>query len=294
MPNIFKRASQPKAEPYVFPNADELIVTKKPEEGPPQETELSPEEVEKAEQEGTPEPEPEETEPEEKLPDPEEEPVSYAQIQAELIVQDAHRQAEEILKKAEADAEINAEAISEEARKQGYDEGYSAGMAKAREDEKIRLEEQVKALGADVQQFLNQASDALDRQLDDNVDELRDLAMAIAEKVVCISLKSSTEVISRMIQTALDKRKHKEWVHIYIAECDAKRMAQIPESLSSTLSALADRVRIIPMSDEESGTCIIEMPDEIIDASSGTQLNNIRNLLMDTPSGGGVGGGIFG
>lgn len=294
MPNIFKRASQPKAEPYVFPSADELIVTGRPEEKPSQDSELSPEEYEKEERESTPEPEPEEKEPEKELPDPEEEPVSYAQIQAEHIVKDAHRQAEEIIKKAEADAELRAEAISEQARERGYDEGYSAGMAKAREDEEIRLEEQARALGADVQHFLDQASDALDRQLDENVDELRDLAMAIAEKVVCISLKSSTEVISRMIQTAVDKRKHKEWVHIYIAECDAKRMAQIPESLSLTLSALADRVRIIPMTDEESGTCIIEMPDEIIDASSGTQLNNIRNLLMDTPSGGGVGGGIFG
>ena len=294
MPNIFKRASQPKAEPYVFPRADELTVTGGPEEKPLEEQELPPEETEQAEKESTSEPETEENEPEKEAPDPEEEPVSYAQIQAEHIVKDAHRQAEEILKKAEADAEVRAEAISEEARKQGYDDGYGAGMARAREDEKIRLEEQARALGADVQQFLNQAADALDRQLDENVDQLRDLAMAIAEKVVCISLKSSTEVISRMIQTALDKRKHKEWVHIYIAECDAKRMAHIPESLASTLSALSDRVRIIPMTDEESGTCIIEMPDEIIDASSGTQLNNIRNLLMDTPSGGGVGGGIFG
>ena len=106
--------------------------------------------------------------------------------------------------------------------------------------------------------------------------------MAVAEKVVCVSLKSSADVISRMIQTAIDKRKKKEWVHIYISECDAKRLTQIPASLSGALSALSDRVRIIPMSDDESGTCIIEMPDEIVDASAATQLNNLRTILMDT------------
>ena len=32
----------------------------------------------------------------------------------------------------------------------------------------------------------------------------------------------------------------------------------------------------------ESGTCIIEMPDEIVDASASTQLDNLRTILMDT------------
>ena len=49
----------------------------------------------------------------------------------------------------------------------------------------------------------------------------------------------------------------------------------------TALSALSDRVRIIPMADDEAGTCIIETPDEIVDASAATQLNNIRTLLSD-------------
>ena len=33
----------------------------------------------------------------------------------------------------------------------------------------------------------------------------------------------------------------------------------------------------------QTGTCIIEMPDEIIDASAGTQLSNIRDQLAEIP-----------
>ena len=33
------------------------------------------------------------------------------------------------------------------------------------------------------------------------------------------------------------------------------------------------------MPEDESGTCILEMPDEIIDASVSTQLQNIRDLV---------------
>ena len=48
------------------------------------------------------------------------------------------------------------------------------------------------------------------------------------------------------------------------------------------------------MADDEAGTCIIEMPDEIIDASAATQLNNIRTLLADAPASGYEGGMNFG
>jgi flagellar assembly protein FliH len=91
-----------------------------------------------------------------------------------------------------------------------------------------------------------------------------------------------------MIQTAIDKRKRKEWVRIYISECDAKSLTQIPPSLASALSALSDRVRIIPVAEDEPGTCIIEMPDEIVDASASTQMNNLREIIMDTHSMGGA------
>ena len=187
-----------------------------------------------------------------------------------------------ILSQARDDADREAEHVFAKARESGYQEGYVQGMAQAAQESAQQREEQAARLEEEVHRFMEQAGVALDRQMDHSVDDLRDLALAVAEKVVCVSLKSSADVISRMIQTAIDKRKKKEWVHIYISECDAKRLTQIPASLSAALSALSDRVRIIPMSDDESGTCIIEMPDEIVDASAATQLNNLRTILMDT------------
>ena len=64
-------------------------------------------------------------------------------------------------------------------------------------------------------------------------------------------------------------------------------MAKVKVMLTAALSALSDRVRLIPMADDESGTCIIEMPDEIVDASAATQLDNLRTILMDAGAGSG-------
>lgn len=278
MPNVWKFISRPKAEPYRFPDAEELV-TRAPEPDP----ELPfPAEPAEPELETEVEEEPEAEEPQD--------PVSYAQIQAAEILRDAERRAAEILETAQREAREQSEAILEESRRAGLEagraEGVAQGVQQALEEGREARERQAQAMEAEVAQFLERAGQALDRQMDDNVEELRDLALAIAEKVVSVSLKSSSEVICRMIQAAIDKRKRREWVHIYIAECDAKQLVKLPQSLTAALSALSGRVRIIPMADDEAGTCIIEMPDEIIDASAATQLNNIRTMLSDTPTGG--------
>jgi flagellar assembly protein FliH len=285
LPNIFKKFSQAKVEPYQFPNEENLIYEELPviEEDTPEPAE-----------EETPEQMPESNEGElENLQEKKEEPkpktpIDFANVQADQILREARRQADEILTKASQEAETQAAAAREAAREVGYQEGYAQGAADAAQEVKHQREEQAAALETDVKKFLEQATVTLERKMDEQEEDLKDLALTVAEKVVCVSLKSSSEVIGRMIQTAIDKRKRKEWVRIYISECDAKSLTQIPPSLASALSALSDRVRIIPVAEDEPGTCIIEMPDEIVDASASTQMNNLREIIMDTHSMGGA------
>ena len=303
MPNLFKRfTARAKAEPYQFPDAKELMQEDEPKK---EERPWTPESFDGLLEESWPEegPEPLETPPEELPPEPqpeqeqeaqpEENPVKFAQIQADKLLCDARDEAEQILEKARLDAALEVEKIRADAHDAGYQQGYTEGVAQGTREAHEAMEERAAAWEAEVGKFLERVGGELDRQLDDSVEDLRDLAMAIAEKVVGISLKSSSDVICRMIQNAIDKKKRREWVHIYISECDAKGMGQIPASLSAALTALSGRVRLIPIADDEPGTCIIETPDEIIDASSATQLNNIRGLLMDTASSGDGGGFIL-
>jgi flagellar assembly protein FliH len=268
--NIWKRSSHPKAETYQFPDTEEL----EPKE---QETE----EVPLPQME-----EPEQGPPEE--PPASAAPLQYAQVQADQMLLEAKRQAEKILGDARQEAQRHAEMLYEDARRNGWEtghaEGVSQGSAQALEENRRVCEEKIKALSEEVAQFLERANAALDRQMDENIGELRELAIAVAEKVIAVSLRSSSEVIGRMIQAAVDKRKRREWVRIHIAECDAKRMARLSPALTAALASLSSQVRIIPMADDEPGTCIIEMPDEIIDASAATQIHNIRSMLADIPA----------
>ena len=240
LPNIFKHfSSDNKAEAYVFPDIDgpqpeakehqttlKLVDFAAEFEAARRAAEGEDDEMDSLEEIVT------ETDPE---PEVEEElsPVDQTAREIEEMLQKAREEAAQILEQARETAKLEAESIYEAAKEEGREDGYLEGVEKAMEEGRLHQEQVAAQMQDEVQKFLDRAGAALDRQLDENVNELRDLAIAIAEKVVCISLRSSTEIIGRMVQAALDKRKHREWIHIYISESDAKRMSQIPASLYS-------------------------------------------------------------
>ena len=209
-------------------------------------------------------------------------PVDYARMQAEAILAQARDEAEAMKEAALQQAEEEIQNLRREARSDGYSAGYAEGMASGMAEGRTEIEKQAAEIGVVVADFLETAAKMRDQLMDQTREELRDLAMAIAEKVIRVSLRSSGDILMRMIETATEKHRRCEWVQIYIADCDSKNLAlSIPE-LTASLGHLSDRVRIIPMIDDESGTCIIEMPDEIIDASVSTQLENIREIMNTT------------
>ena len=244
MPNIFKRFLQPNASDFVFPDVEELV------EEEPADT--------AGEQEG---------EPEESAPEAEEKDtpsaVDFAQIQAEKILEDARRQAEDYLARRQMEAEQEAEQVRQQAQSEGYRQGYAEGLRQAGVEGQAELQKQ------------------REQQVRETRGELCELSLAIAEKVIHVSLNSSSEVVARMIQVATEKLKRREWVHIYVGGCAAKEVSAITPELMTALAGLSDHIKIIPLSDDEAGTCIIEMPDEIIDASASTQLKNIRDLIHE-------------
>ena len=294
MRNILKGFLNPKAEEYIFPDADTIEMEAPPVPGD------QPGEEPAGEEAGFDYTEPAEDGQEEPEAPPalEEETadggepsqsgsggvVQYAQLQAELILKQAREEAETLVEQARANAKAEQEQIRAGARDEGYRVGYAEGTAKAMEDAIRDREAAAERMEKDVAEFLEKASLAREEMLGQTREEMLDLCIAIAEKVVRVSLRSSSEVIVRMIQTATERMKRQEWVHIYIPGCDARGVAQISPALTTTLGGLSQHIKVIPMGDEEDGTCIVETPEEIIDASVSTQMSNIRDILRDQMS----------
>ena len=82
-----------------------------------------------------------------------------------------------------------------------------------------------------------------------------------------------------MILAATEKLKKAAWAKVYIGSGRETLDIQGDAEFLRSLSKMAESVKVIMMDEEEKGTCIVELPDEIIDISVGTQLENIKEIL---------------
>ena len=277
MPKIFKNFLKPEVNEYLFQSAADLVVEN---DGAPEIIPME-EPVEDLHDES------EEADVEEHS---DEQEIRFAGIQADAIMADARKEAQSLEEETrarlaayeeQARREIDAELERErsDARKEGFEQGYADGMAQAAEESRQQLEKQAKEQIEAVEAFLTQAARERDRILDASREELKDLAIAIAEKVIRISLKNSSDILLRMVDAATDTHKRCEWAHIYVADSDLNGKAYTVPELTAALGHVSNRIRVIPMADDEPGTCIVELPDVILDASVSTQLGAIREVL---------------
>lgn len=188
------------------------------------------------------------------------------------------QQAESILNAAREESEKIRSQAFEEGKKEGYEAGYAQGEAAAYEDHREAYEHELAGLRQEIAGLIQDMGNRKDKVLEKYIDDLKNISLAVAEKIIHTSLKSSGEIIKRMIIAGTEKLKKTSWVKIYVGKEEPGMNIQGDAELIRELSRLSENVKIVVM-EEEPGTCIIELPNEIIDVSAGTQLENIRGIL---------------
>lgn len=205
--------------------------------------------------------------------------IREAEEQANTIIEEAREQAAIIKQHAMRDAENEISELKRKAYGEGYEKGSVEGREQALEESRAELQEQNKSLFEEVKVAITE----LERQKTDYIrqynEEMKDLVIAIAEKVIKISLKSSSEVIRRMILSAVESSYRKQWAKIYISDYDANLMVREDADILDALRNVSDRIKIIVMENGEPGDLMVEYPDQAIDSGVNTQLQNIREIM---------------
>ena len=178
-----------------------------------------------------------------------------------------------------ADARGQADILRQKAFRDGYEEGRQDGTREAYEEQRRLLDEEVRQLQSNAADVIKSISIEKTKLLEQYVDDLKRISLAVAEKIIQTSLQSSGDIVKRMILAATDKITKKQWAKIYITKCDTGISMDVDTEFLDAMSKLSDNIKIITMDNGEEGTCIIELPDEIIDASVSTQLENIKDIL---------------
>lgn len=226
-----------------------------------------------------PQPEQEQESQEEPVLETPEDITEKTEEAAREALEEARRQAERILMDAAREARHQQEEARQAGLREGYEAGYQEGRQKAEAECRETLQSTLATFQEDMRQALKSVESAKERCLRNYLDELKDCAVAVAEKVIHISLRSSGEVIKQMIISATEKLKKTAWVKIYIDKCDYDIMMESDAAILDELSHLSDNIKFIVMDKEDRGNCIIEMPEEIVDVSVNTQIENIKDIL---------------
>lgn len=188
------------------------------------------------------------------------------------------------------DAQAEADEIKTRAReegleigeRQGYEKGYLDGYEKAQTEVEKTLKKEADDLLKELKDLILSVEQSKKDLLDKYKDDLKDIAIAIAEKIIRVSLKSSGDIIKRMIISATEGIMSKEWVKIYISRCDAEMAVNGDTMLINSISYVSDHIKIVVMENEAPGTCILEFPDKVIDASTNTQIENIKEIISSS------------
>ncbi len=200
---------------------------------------------------------------------------------SEKLLHENVEKAKALLNLARVEALKIKKAAYEEGFEEGREAGYEDGRKKAYEEHKEELKEECLKLQQKIEKYVTDMEHAKERVTEEYLDDLKNISLAIGEKIVQTSLKSSGDVVRNMILAATDKLKKTAWAKIYISDNPEEKAGDIrgDADLLRELSRISDNVKIIVMEDAAPGTCIVELPQEVMDISVSTQMENIKEIL---------------
>ena len=209
--------------------------------------------------------------------------------QRETIIKDATNEALRITNTAKR----NAQSEIADSKKRGYEEGYNAGFEIGKnkgydegyESGLHNIKEELEKTNKNKLNEINDMLATIENQKQIIVakyeSEIARLSLDIAEKILRQKIELKDNAVSKIIENVIADYKNVEWVKIYISDKDDVIALQADKSLINELQKISNDIKIEVKKDLCEGSCIIETPDSIVDASVDTQLNNLKEILLN-------------
>jgi flagellar assembly protein FliH len=198
----------------------------------------------------------------------EEEVVIPPEITALEILEDARNEASNILAAAQQEIEEQKAAAYDDAYRQGYQMGLEQ-VRQAIDDATARAND-----------IISRAEREAARSLMHAEQQMLELSMAVARKVINRELSETPESILLLVRAALERLSDQDQVTIRVSPDNLETVRKAKPELQSIL----DRDSTISVSADEvlgSGDCVVDTPFGAVDASVDSQLESLGAALLD-------------
>lgn len=212
--------------------------------------------------------------------------MAAADAQCKVQLDEAARQIEEEKARVqEESARLREESarLREESRSRGFEEGKKEGTEQGRHegfDEGMRrAEESERGLLEEMKRVLSDMEAQKTQILHDFEQDIQELALSIAQKVIKMEVNLQGDVMQSIILEAIKEYRDQEWVNISVSPRMADFLTAGDVAFLSTLREVSPNVRIVASPERKDGDCLIDMPGEVLDVGVDTQMENIRREL---------------
>lgn len=194
--------------------------------------------------------------------------LSAAKLQKEKLIQDAIAEINNEKQKWESEKQILKESIKE----QGYKEGLELGKKESLDKYKQLLQE--------ANSIIQAATNDYNKILDESDQTIAQLAVYIAEKIMKQSISNQPEQFLNIVKAAITEIKNQSTISIYLHPANYKTVIEQKEELKTVINGDA-KISVYIDQGLRENSCLIEHPLGQVDASVDTQLEEIRNVLME-------------
>lgn len=179
----------------------------------------------------------------------------------------------------------------EDARKRGYNDGFAKGMAEGKKAGVEAGMREGEAEGRKQAEAENRAKlDELARMIETvekmksgilhkSEENLKDLAFTMAKTILKQELSLDGSALRSIIVAATDAYRNQTWLRIYVSEKNAGILVKTDKGIAEALRNVSENVKVVPTSGMGEGDCILEMPDQVIDAGVDSQLRKMKAAI---------------
>jgi len=189
-----------------------------------------------------------------------------ARLKAQKIIENANGQAKKIIQNAGQKVQTE----MERAQKVGYEKGFALGKEKAEENMQSGVDELL-----DIIKSMEEAKQSILQRCEN---ELKDLALNIAKRIIDTELEKHDSLFLSLYKSAIKQHNEPKWLKVTVSQCEAE-FATSNADLLLSMSKGAQDIKFTILENAVRGTCIVETPLSITDASVETQLHKLEEAF---------------
>lgn len=199
--------------------------------------------------------------------------------QAHQLLEEAQEQARNIIREASARAQQERDDLlaqtneqCEQLRQQAFAQSSELGLKQGLREGIEQQIETVRSAVESLEQTISRIEGEHAGFMAEHEQNLKWLALEIAGKILGARIEQDDTQMISLVKAAVSTVKKSKWITIELSN----RMTSLIQTLEDQLKLAGDdKIDVRPIEAPE-GTCIIDTPDGVIDASISTQLENLR------------------